>query len=255
MNSAKPWQNHNLQSALSNLSTNLGQSLRRLVFTGSAGLKNDSANNAILHAPSTLLPTVFPSDNSIALGATALSSTYSSSSSSSSLKTDTNISKPGKRTASMRAADQIKRRICKYDRQYIHKMGIAAIRVSADGFVWLLNSSVRASDFIMTPDERRGMTMVELNRFRRFCSTATICFSVLAEVDTTHSTPLTHTLTHSHTHSSSHTLHSLTHSTHTLHSLTLTLINSQSINHSLTLSLSRYSPHSPFTAVSLYHCR
>eukprot|EP01036_Dinobryon_divergens_P022546 gene22546-30811_t len=57
------------------------------------------------------------------------------------------------------------------DRQYIHCYGLAAVRLAAHGFVWLLNSATRISDANnMSNEEKTELAMKKMSELNEYCS-------------------------------------------------------------------------------------
>jgi hypothetical protein len=67
------------------------------------------------------------------------------------------------------------------DRQYIHRKGFACVRVGAQGFIWLLNSSARVSttEAISINKEAAIRKLHELNMF---CTAVGCCYDILIEI-------------------------------------------------------------------------
>ena len=66
----------------------------------------------------------------------------------------------------------------------MHRMGFASVRVAAEGFIWLLNSTPKVSDINLSNDEKRGMAMDKLSELVVFCDSVSVAYEqVLAIVE------------------------------------------------------------------------
>jgi hypothetical protein len=68
------------------------------------------------------------------------------------------------------------------DRQYIHHMGLATVRVAAEGFVWLQNASARVSDVNLNVEEKKELTMKKMRDLDRFSQSVAVCYELLLDV-------------------------------------------------------------------------
>ena len=68
------------------------------------------------------------------------------------------------------------------DRQYIHRTGYAAVRLSPHGFIWMPNLAPRASESITTVEEKREIANATLPELDAFCEKCGICFMILVEL-------------------------------------------------------------------------
>jgi hypothetical protein len=64
----------------------------------------------------------------------------------------------------------------------MHRLAVSAVRVGAEGFVWLLNSSARVSDVTASKDETRGVAERELRALERGCEAVAAAWAVVVEV-------------------------------------------------------------------------
>lgn len=65
------------------------------------------------------------------------------------------------------------------DRQYMHRMGFASVRIAARGFIWLLNSTPKVSDINLSNDEKRGKAMDKLGDLANLCGSISVVYDVL----------------------------------------------------------------------------
>merc|ERR1711907_896773 len=69
------------------------------------------------------------------------------------------------------------------DRQYMHRIGFACVRVHLEmGFVWLLNSTPRISDINWSTEEKKGKAMEKLHNLISFTNIASLCYDIVLEI-------------------------------------------------------------------------
>lgn len=67
-----------------------------------------------------------------------------------------------------------------YDRQYMQRMGYAAVRIGASGFLWLESSVPKANDSTTSSsDEKKEICAFKQFDFRKKCSSHQICYELV----------------------------------------------------------------------------
>jgi hypothetical protein len=61
-------------------------------------------------------------------------------------------------------------------------MGLATVRVAAEGFVWLQNASTRVSDVNLNVEDKKELTMKKMRDLDRFSQSVAVCYELLLDV-------------------------------------------------------------------------
>ena len=69
------------------------------------------------------------------------------------------------------------------DRQYVHATGLAVVRLTAQGFLWLNNATERVSDMnSMSVEERKALVAGEMRALEVACESIAVCYDILVDV-------------------------------------------------------------------------
>jgi hypothetical protein len=68
------------------------------------------------------------------------------------------------------------------DRQYMYHNGLAVVRVAAQGFLWMQNTSSKVSDVNLSIDERRDLVAKNLAMVTQACEKVPLCFDLCIEI-------------------------------------------------------------------------
>jgi hypothetical protein len=68
------------------------------------------------------------------------------------------------------------------DRQYVHVLGIATVRVGPNGFLWFASSTTKLSDINMSVDEKTVISMKALKQLEFYCNHVNDCYEILLDV-------------------------------------------------------------------------
>lgn len=78
--------------------------------------------------------------------------------------------------------NEARKRRANLDRQYMHRMAYACVRVGAMGVVWLLNSSARLNDVGHNKDEVRSQAMATLKELQSYCNAVGFVSGMLIDI-------------------------------------------------------------------------
>jgi hypothetical protein len=68
------------------------------------------------------------------------------------------------------------------DRQYLHVLGIATVRMGPNGFLWFASSTTKLSDINMSVDEKTIISMKALKQLELYCNIVNDVYEILLEV-------------------------------------------------------------------------
>lgn len=68
------------------------------------------------------------------------------------------------------------------DRQYTLSNGLAAVRVAAQGFLWMQNTASKVSDVNLSMDERRDLVARNLASLTQACERVPLCYDICIEL-------------------------------------------------------------------------
>ena len=70
----------------------------------------------------------------------------------------------------------------KLDRQYVFHNGLAVVRVAAQGFLWIQNTSSKVSDINLPTDERRETVAKNLDMVTEYCDKIPFCYDICIDI-------------------------------------------------------------------------